>query len=82
MNPYFVFILIVILIIFNFWKSIGLEGFLLFPFYNTDYYNMNQPTMADIDYQADLNTFSGYNSGTRSYNNPIFAQQVANDLST
>ena len=82
MNYYFILILIIILVIFNFWKSTGLENFLLYPFYNTAYNNINQPTMADIDYQADLNKVSGYDSGTRGYLNPRYAQQVANDLST
>jgi len=36
----------------------------------------------DVDYQAYLNTVSGYNSGTRGYSNPYYAQQVASGLDT
>ena len=40
------------------------------------------PTEPDVDYQAYLNSISGYNGATRSYSNPIYAQQIANDLDT
>jgi len=82
MNTYFILILLIILVFFYFSKSLGLEGFLLFPFYDYTFYNYNQPTMADIDYQADLNMVSGYDSGSRGYFNPYYAQKIANDLST
>lgn len=36
----------------------------------------------NIDYQDYLNEVSGYDSGTRGYNNPIYAMNVANGLDT
>jgi hypothetical protein len=38
------------------------------------------PTEPDVDYQAYLNTVSGYNSASRSYNNPFYAQSIARGL--
>ena len=36
----------------------------------------------DLDYQDDLNEISGYDSGTRGYNNYLYAKQIAADLDT
>ena len=82
MNFNFVIILIIILVLFYFWKSINYEKFRLSPLYSNNYYYMNHPQISDIDYQAYLNTTSGYDSATRTYDNPLFAQQVADGLDT
>ncbi len=39
-------------------------------------------TQPNVDYQDYLNKTSGYDSGTRSYNNPFYAQSVASGLDT
>ena len=41
--------------------------------------NSSQP---NVDYQDWLNEVSGYDSGTRGYNNPIYATNVATGLDT
>lgn len=45
---------------------------------------LNPPnsTQPNVDYQDYLNEISGYDSGTRGYNNPIFAANVAAGLDT
>lgn len=40
------------------------------------------PLQPNIDYQDYLNDISGYDSGTRGYDNPIFAAGVAAGLDT
>lgn len=40
------------------------------------------PTEPDVDYQDYLNEISGYDSGSRSYQNPYYAQAVAAGLDT
>lgn len=37
---------------------------------------------SDIDYQANLNDISGYDAGTRGYDNPLYAMNVARGLNT
>ena len=40
------------------------------------------PTEPNVDYQGYLNSISDYDSATRSYFNPYYAQQVAAGLDT
>lgn len=40
------------------------------------------PSEPNIDYQDYLNEVSGYDSGTRGYDNPFYALNVANGLDT
>ena len=40
------------------------------------------PLQPNVDYQDYLNEVSGYDSGTRGYNNPYFAAKIAADLDT
>ena len=40
------------------------------------------PSEPNIDYQDYLNEVSGYDAGTRGYNNPLYAVKVASGLDT
>jgi hypothetical protein len=40
------------------------------------------PTQPNVDYQDWLNEVSGYDSGTRGYDNPVYAADVAAGLDT
>lgn len=53
--------------------------------YNTwkqKYIEQPYPTEPNVDYQDYLNEISGYDGATRSYNNPYYAQTVADGLDT
>jgi hypothetical protein len=46
------------------------------------YLNPPNNSESDIDYQDYLNEVSGYDSGTRGYNNPVYASKIAAGLNT
>ncbi len=85
MNLTFVFVLVIVLVVFylnnyveNFSSNLNSKNY-----EPIQYYPMPpNPLEPDIDYQDYLDTVSGYDGATRSYDNPLYAQQIANDLDT
>ena len=92
MNNIFVILLIVILIFIYFLKqNIFRENFKstdnIYQSINMDPLKKNiiqspYSTEPNVDYQAYLNSISGYDGATRSYSNPFYAQQIASGLDT
>lgn len=87
----FVIILLVILVIFymfishrenflnsnsNIYESIGVVPS------KTLYFRPPNSTQPNVDYQDWLNEVGGYDAGTRGYNNPIYAADIAAGLDT
>jgi hypothetical protein len=60
----------------NIYESIGVVPSKLL------YLTPPNPTQPDVDYQDWLNEVSGYNAGTRSYDNYAYAADVAAGLDT
>jgi hypothetical protein len=86
MKNLFILILLLLLAIFYYFNLISKEKFILYDT-NVIYSNQNlnvvpQPNQSDIDYQAYLNNISGYDSATRGYYNPYYAQEIARELDT
>ena len=85
-----IFVIVLLVILAIFYTNNCTEKFVSVDFNN--YQNMNSsklkfltlanPNPSDIDYQDYLNTVSGYDAGTRTYDNPLYAQQVALGLDT
>jgi hypothetical protein len=96
MPNFFVIFLLFILVIFyltGFMKIDKNENFSLNPYSNIYepidivpskmlFLRPPNPLQPDVDYQDNLNEVSGYDSGTRGYNNPYFAAKIAADLDT
>jgi len=91
MNLIFVIILVIIIIIF--YASKFIEQFNISQNLNNQYGKIKflippnstqqiQPIQSDIDYQDYLDNISGYDSATRTYDNPFYAQKIASQLDT
>jgi len=91
----FVISLLVILVVLYLTKFISSdEGFRVFNSNSNIYESISavpnkmlylsppNTTQPNVDYQDYLNEISGYDSGTRGYNNPVYAANVAAGLDT
>lgn len=91
----FVIGLLIILVVIYLTKFIGdNEGFRVFNSNSNIYESIStvpnkmlyltppNPTQPNVDYQDWLNEVSGYDAGTRGYNNPVYAANVAAGLDT
>ena len=74
-NLLILFILIIVVILIHFYGSKPEHFFNIYDFAPIPYFN--RPLLNYFD-----NEPSGYDSGTRDYNNPIFAREVAQGLDT
>lgn len=66
----------------NFSTSAGASPKSNFLPINSQYFVPPNPDQPNIDYQDYLNNTSGYDSGTRGYFNPKYAQTIAAGLDT
>lgn len=96
MNKFFIVILLIAIAVIYFINSTIKDNFIMIDpniYLNTGFnepidkfrskfIQPPYPTEPDVDYQAYLNSISGYNGASRSYVNPIYAQQIAAGLDT
>jgi len=66
----------------NIYESIGVVPNKTLYLIPPNQLNPPNPTQPNVDYQDWLNEVSGYDSGTRGYDNPIYASNVAQGLDT